>query len=279
MNKVNIGLCMAIIIAILVSCQANNKEAAEMKAEKNILSTEKLDTNERQFVCKANMEMQVKNCLTTINLIEQKTKEQKGFILKSELKKHNSDLTETVISADSVKQTATCNTSADMVLRVPDTALQKVLQYTESLEEQVKARIINNTDVSFDVKLNALNHNNGKGQTVVLNEAGDKENKALTTNESIVEDLRLKDAINFSTVGITLQQPEEILTTVVVNKTSSWAKGDSTFSRAWFSLQKGFFVLINIFIYLIQMWWLVPIFFIGKWGVGFGKKYFGKVAK
>jgi hypothetical protein len=87
MKRVNIGFCIAILIAVLVSCQAKNEERKMSSSEKNMLSTEKLDTNARQFVCKASIDMQVKNCLTTTNLIEQKTIEHKGFILKSEVKK------------------------------------------------------------------------------------------------------------------------------------------------------------------------------------------------
>jgi hypothetical protein len=278
MKRVNIGFCIAILIAVLVSCQAKNEERKMSSSEKNMLSTEKLDTNARQFVCKASMDMQVKNCLTTTNLIEQKTIEHKGFILKSEVKKVNSNFAENVLNTDSIQQITTYNTTADIVIRVPDTALKTVLQYTESLGEHVKARVINAADVSFDVKLNAMNRKSGIGQTVVLTNEGNPttEKNVISQNESIIEDLRMKDAIHFSTINITLQQPEEILTTVVVNTDTAWAKSNNAFSRAWLSLQKGFYIICNILIFLLQFWWVVVLFFIGKWGFVVGKNYFGR---
>ena len=279
MKKINIVLILMMCIAVLISCQTNKNNSENKLENKNRLSLEKIDSNERQFVSKASMEMQVKNCLSTINLIEQKAKEKKGFILKSELKKSNSDVTETVLSADSIKQITVCNTSADVLLRVPDSTLHAVMQYIELLGEHVKARVINNTDVSFDLKLNALNHKVGNGNTVVVSENGATEKKVLTSNESIVADLSMKDAINFSTVNITLQQPEEILTTNIINKNAAWVSGDATMHKAWYSLQKGFFILSNLLIYLLQLWWLLPIFFIGKWCYAIGKKYWYKDVK
>jgi hypothetical protein len=105
MRIVNIILCIALALAFLNSCQKNSNEVKDYTEEKNMLSKAKLDTNERQFVCKASIEMQVKNCLSATDLIEQKAIEQKGFILKSEVKKNNTNLSETEISIDSAKQT------------------------------------------------------------------------------------------------------------------------------------------------------------------------------
>jgi hypothetical protein len=282
MKRVNIGFCMLVLIAVLSSCNVNNNESKTDIQEKDMLSTEKLDTNARQFVCKATMDMQVKNCLASTNLIEQKVITQKGFVLKSDVKKVNSSIVEKVINADSVQQITTYNTTADIIVRVPDTTLQAVLQYTESLGEHVTARVISASDVSFDIKLNAMNKKSGDGQTVVVtnddNAATDK--KVLSKNESTIEDIRLKDAIHFSTIKITLQQPEEMLTTVIVNTNATWAKGNNAVGNAWLNIQKGFYVLTSVVVFLLQFWWILPLFILGNWGYGVGKKYFSRrVAK
>jgi hypothetical protein len=278
MKRLNIGICIAILIAVLVSCQANNKERKMEDSEKNILSTEKIDTNERQFVCKATMDMQVKNCLATTNLIEQKVISQKGFILKSDVKKLNSSIAEKVINADSVQQITTYNTTADIIVRVPDTTLQAVLQYTESLGEHVTARVISAADVSFDLKLNALNRKSNDGQTAVVtnDETAATEKKVLSKNESIIEDMRMKDELHFSTIKITLQQSEEILTTVIVNTNATWAKGNNAFGSAWLNIKKGFYVVSSIVVFLLQFWWVPILFLLGKWSYDSGKKYFSR---
>jgi hypothetical protein len=278
MKRVNIGFCIAILVAVLVSCQANNKERKMEGSDKNMLSTEKIDTNERQFVCKATMDMQVKNCLATTNLIEQKVISQKGFILKSDVKKLNSSIAEKVINVDSLQQITTYNTTADIIVRVPDTALQAMLQYTESLGEHVTARIISAADVTFDLKLNALNRKSNEGQTAVVTneETAATEKKVLSKNESIIEHMRMKDEVHFSTVKITLQQPEEILTTVIVNTNATWAKGNNAFGSAWLNIQKGFYVVSSIVVFLLQFWWVPILFFLGKWSYGRGKKYFSR---
>jgi hypothetical protein len=142
---------------------------------------------------------------------------------------------------------------------------------------QVASRVIFATDVSFDVKLNALNKKSGSTERVVVTQGGEdaKQKQLLSNNESIVADLQMKDAINFSTVIITLQQPGEIITTTVANTSDTWAKNNRLFSRAFLSLQKGFYILCNILIYILQLWWLLPIFFMAKSGYTFGKKYLG----
>ena len=88
----------------------------------------------------------------------------------------------------------------------------------------------------------------------------------------------MKDAIHFSTVSIALQQPEEILSTVMINNSAAWAKETSILNKAWYSLQKGFYYFSSLIIFLLQLWWLLPLYFVGKYVFVKSKKmFFNKV--
>ena len=273
----NVILGIAMCAAILFSCQQQNRADQKQEAsQKDMLSTEKMDTNQRQFIHTASIDMAVNNCLNITNLIEQQAIASKGFVLKSELKKNVNQQIESVISSDSIKQLTYYNTHSDIIVRVPDTSLQSFLQYAQSLSTHVKTRLINADDVSFDLKLNQLNLQSGEKQKVTSN---DKENdiqvqQTLTKNEALVENMKMKDAIHFSTVSITLQQPEEILSTVMINNSAAWAKETSILNKAWYSLQKGFYYFSSIIIFLLQLWWLLPLYFVGKYIFVKSKKIF-----
>ena len=273
----NVILGIAMCAAILFSCQQQNRaEQKQETSQKDMLSTEKMDSNQRQFIHTASIDMAVNNCLNTTSLIEQQAIASKGFVLKSELKKNVNQQIESVISSDSIKQLTYYNTHSDIIVRVPDTSLQSFLQYAQSLSTHVKTRLINADDVSFDLKLNQLNLQSGEKQKVISN---DKENdiqaqRTLTTNEAVVENMKMKDAIHFSTVSIALQQPEEILSTVMINNSAAWAKETSILNKAWYSLQKGFYYFSSIIIFLLQLWWLLPLYFVGKYVFVKSKKMF-----
>ena len=273
----NVILGIAMCAAILFSCQQQNRADQKQEAtQKDMLSTEKMDSNQRQFIHTASIDMAVNNCLNTTSLIEQQAIASKGFVLKSELKKNVNQQIESVISSDSIKHLTYYNTHSDIIVRVPDTSLQSFLQYAQSLSTHVKTRLINADDVSFDLKLNQLNLQSGEKQKVISN---DKENdiqaqRTLTTNEAVVENMKMKDAIHFSTVSIALQQPEEILSTVMINNSAAWAKETSILNKAWYSLQKGFYYFSSIIIFLLQLWWLLPLYFVGKYVFVKSKKMF-----
>ncbi len=275
MKKVNIGIFVCAIILAIVSCQQNNKETfAGQKSEKNFLSTEKEEPHERQFIHTASMNMAVKNCLQSTNFIEQNAIANKGFILKSEVTKNINKEIESVINTDSVKRLTYYNMAANIVVRVPDTSLQSFLSYTQTLATNVKTRLINASDVSFELKLNQMNIASGtrKSKSTVNISGGLVSENALTQNERIVENLKMKDAVSFSTISIRLEQPEEIDKNVVVNNDANWAQETSLANKAWFSLQKGFYYLMSFLVFLLQIWWVVPLFFLSKFILGKGRK-------
>ena len=267
MKKVNIGFCVCAVILFLFGCQQDKRESNESVVEKNMLSTEKTVVNQRQFIHTASLDMAVSNSLQATALIEQQAISNKGFVLKSDIQKNITQQVESVLSADSIKQLTYFTTTANIILRIPDTSLQTFLAYTQGLSTQVKTRLIEAADVSFDLKLNQLNLQTGDKSilTVSNSSSSEERKKMLTTNETIVENMKLKDAIHFSTVSITLQQPEEIMSAVLVNTKASWAKETSLLNKAWYSLQKGFYYFSGVVIFLLQLWWVLPLYIFGKY--------------
>ena len=276
MKKVNIGFCVSAVILFLFGCQQDKRESNDSVVEKNMLSTEKTDGNQRQFIHTASLNMSVSDCLQATALIEQQAISNKGFVLKSEVNKNITQQVESILSADSIKQLTYFTTTANIILRIPDTSLQAFLAYTQGLSTHVKSRLIEAEDVSFDLKLNQLNLQTGnKNQSVVSTNSDDKiETKTLTNNQSVVENLRIKDAIHFSTISISILQPEEILSNVLINTNASWARETPILNKAWYSLQKGFYYFSEVIIFLLQLWWVLPLYIFGKYVFIKSKKLF-----
>jgi hypothetical protein len=258
---------MLLITAVLFSCQQNYKTTEAAEASPNLLSTKPTLTNERQFIHAASIDMDTKNCLQTTNLIEANVLSNKGFILKSSVEKNIHSETESPISTDSLKRLTYFNMMADIVVRVPDTSLQNFLNYTQSLGLNVKTRIISATDVTFDLKLNELNLGSNV-PSKVLAKADDEVtiiDAPLSKNEMVVNNMKLKDAVRFSTINIKLCEPQALESQTVINSSASWAKEASLASKAWLSIQKGFYYCTSILIFVLQLWWLIPLFFIGRY--------------
>ncbi len=258
MKNVIKNLCSLFAVLILIlSCQQKNKEN-EYKELDKMSGVNNSNDKERKFAQKANVTLESKNCLETTNLIEQRTKDYKGFILNSLVNKIVQKEVCSTISTDSLKKASYFTTTANVEVRIPDTSLQQFLLYVQSISSSINNRNIIATDVTFDATLNKLNL---KDNIVVNSKDTDVK---LTKNEKIVDNLRLLDAVKYASVQLIITQPTEIKTEFIINEDASWAKQTALTYQAWFQLQKGFYQLTYLIILFLQFWWVAPLLIGGK---------------
>lgn len=261
MKKGNNVMYVVFVVSLsFIACQVKkdyqpeiNKDIQlENKSNQDAMAGVNFKIKDKQFIHSANIDMDVNNCLLTTNLVEIKVKEFGGFILQSKLSSVLHKEVESVINVDSIKKTTFYQPTADLLVKVPDTALQQFLQYIQSIGEHIRSRVIEAEDVSFDLK--------SKEKYIENTVISDKKGRI----DEQIDILRLKDAIQYSTVTITMAQPDEMVVKKAVNKDANWAKQTSVWSQIWFSVQKGFYQLIDLFTLLIQFWWIAPLFVLGK---------------
>ncbi len=254
MKNVLKSVCLIVILyTLLNSCQTRNFDNSilENKKEENNFSNSSNDSTganyysgSRKLIHNASIAVEVNNCINTTNKIEEKTVQCMGFIMESNFGKNTIKTEESIISTDSVKQINYFENTANLVVRVPDTALQAYLLYIQQLSNVINTRVINAKDVTIDLP------NNAQEETVII------ENKS---NTKINEILKLKDDLNFCTIAINLKEPIAFAIQSIVNTDASWASSTSIWNKIWYNLQKGFVQLFNIITNLLQFWFLIPL--------------------
>lgn len=247
---------VAVCTISLLSCQNKNG-----KLENNMTTTS-VDSSganyykaNRALIHQADIDISVPNSVKATNAIEEKTVALKGFIVKSELKQNITKTVNNDISTDSIEQTKYYQNTANLTVRVPDSSLQSFLLHVQQLSSNVQARNISAEDVSFTIK--------EKEKNITQNDVAQNN---IETEQLSVE--QIKDLVNYSTIAITITEPEAYVVNRIVNTDASWAAQPSLWQRIKYSCTKGFYYLSNIVVFLLQLWFLVPLYFIGKWFYG-----------
>jgi uncharacterized protein YqfB (UPF0267 family) len=265
-------LCLIFSITIIISSCENKKQNEQSKNKDTMAGVNNSNNKDRKFIHQADFNVETANCLETTNLIEQKTKNCKGFVLLSTLDKQIFKSLSSIINTDSVKKTNYYQTISNLEVRVPDTSLQTFLLYIQNVSTSIKNRSIQASDVTFVEKLNTLNVE--QNQNIYIQNEAEKENK----NSLIVDNLKLQDDVKYATVHIAITEPEEIATEYVINTDASWSKQTSIGNQAWFQLQKGLFQCSTILIFLLQFWWVAPLLICGKYLYHYFYKFYVKLS-
>ncbi len=239
----------------LLSCQ--NKKYSEAENNMTLSTTDSSSANyyqtDRALIHNANIDVAVASSVKATNQIEEKTVSLKGFILKSELKQNVIKTVRNNISTDSIEQIQYYVNTANLIVRVPDSSLQNFLLHVQQLSSNVQARCIIAEDVSL---------------TISEKQTADKQ---IATPENNIEAnqlnlARINDLVNYSTIAIALTEPEAVAIRRLVNSEASWSTSPTLWQRVKYSTVKGFYYLSNVIVFLLQLWFLIPLYFIGKWG-------------
>jgi hypothetical protein len=85
-------------------------------------------------------------------------------------------------------------------------------------------------------------------------------------DNAMIENLSLKDQVNFSTVTLQLYQNEQLRTEMVVNEQNINAYRPNLGLQVWESLKTGWFIFEGIVAFLVQIWPLFLFVFLGWFG-------------
>lgn len=295
MNKIaKHCLILLAVISLIISCKksdALSEESADVKMSADTISSSAAVEKEgstRKFVRTADIKFKVKNVTQSTYAIENITNKFDGFVTYTNLQSTIIDEFETKVSLDSTLQTIRYNVENDITIRVPNKRLDTVIKSIAKQIDFLDYRIIKADDVSLKMLSNQLTQtrsaNNEKRIEKAIDTKGKKINDIMEAENTLankkeqndntkLDNLSIQDQINFSTLTIKIYQNESVKQEIIGSTKDSNFYKPNIGIRILDSLKSGWYVLINIIVFLFEIWWLL-VFIIG--GFFLYKKYIKK---
>ncbi|HKO78680.1 MAG TPA: DUF4349 domain-containing protein, partial [Flavobacterium sp.] len=195
---------------------------------------------------------------------------------------------ETKISQDSTLETTRYNVENNITIRVPNKRLDTVIKTIAKQIDFLDYRIIKADDVSLKILSNQLSQKRSSTNEKRVEKAIDTKGKKIKdimeaennlasqkeqNDNSKLENLSIQDQINFSTLTIQIYQHESVKQEMIANTKDYNYYKPNIGIRIIDSLKTGWYVLLDVIVFIIEIWWLL---FITIGGFFLYKKYFKK---
>lgn len=284
-----VGLAI-LILGIAYSCKnASENENAALKADYATTTTDSTSVisssaavqpknSNRKFVRTADIKFKVKNVAKSTYAIENVTNKFGGFVTYTNLESHIHHKEETRVSQDSILETTKFTVDNNITIRVPNTKLDTVIKSIAKEIGFLDSRLIKADDVTLQMLSNKLAQkriestekriaNSIDSEGKKLNHVMDAEEKLDSKKEAndnkTIENLSLNDQVNFSTLTINLYQRESIKHELFASEKSINNYRPNLGLQIWDSLKTGWFMLETIIAFIIQLWAIFLIVFLG----------------
>lgn len=294
------GIALFMLSVLVYSCKdqvahEERIEAAEAIDTAAIDSQEMISSSaakedpksERKFIRTADIKFKVKDVTKSTYFIEDATAKFGGFVTFTDLKSEIIEKNETKVSQDSTLITTKYAVTNDITIRVPNTRLDTILKTIAKQIDFLDYRIIKADDVSLKLLSNQLTQKRGENSEKRLEKAIDSKGKKLDNvieaeekldtkreNQDIakLENLSLKDQVNFSTISLSIYQNQSVRQEMTPNEKSINAYRPNIGLQIWDSIKTGWFMLEAIIAFVFQLWGIALIGFL----IWFGYKKFQK---
>ncbi|WP_348797122.1 DUF4349 domain-containing protein [Flavobacterium adhaerens] len=277
MNKiVKLSFILLAIGTLLVNCKKSEamEEAADIKTADSISSSAAVEKegSGRKFIRTADIKFKVKNVTQSTYAIENITSKFDGFVTYTNLQTNITEQYKTKISQDSTLETTHYNVENNITIRVPNKRLDTVLKTIAKQIDFLNYRIIKADDVSLKLTSNQLSQKrsaeNEKRITKAIDNKGKKINDIMEAENTLanqkeqkdntkLETLSIEDQINFSTITIQIYQQESVKQELIANSKDSNYYKPNIGIRLLDSIQTGWYALLEVVVFLFQIWWLL----------------------
>ena len=283
-----VGLAI-LILGIAYSCkQAEESENATSTADyatatdsASVISSSaavQTKNNNRKFVRTADIKFKVKNVAKSTYAIENVTNKFGGFVTYTNLESHINQKEETRVSQDSILETTKFTVDNNITIRVPNTKLDTVIKSIAKEIDFLDSRLIKADDVNLQMLSNKLTQKRSESTEKrianSIDTKGKKLNQVMVAEETLdskkeandnktIENLSLNDQVNFSTLTINLYQRESIKHELYPSEKSINNYRPNLGLQIWDSLKTGWFMLESIIAFIIQLWAIFLILFLG----------------
>lgn len=292
MNKiVKRSLIPLAIIALIISCkkaEALEEVATESTTVADTISSSAAVEKEgstRKFIRTADLKFKVKNVTQSTYAIENITNKFDGFVTYTNLQTNIIDKFETKISQDSILETTHYNVENNITIRVPNKRLDTVIKSIAKQIDFLDYRVIKADDVSLKMLANQLSQKRSSTNEKRVEKAIDTKGKKINdiieaennlasqkeqNDNSKLENLSLQDQVNFSTLTLQIYQRESVKQEMIANTNDYNHYKPNIGIRIIDSVKSGWYVLVDLIVFIFEIWWLLLII-IG--GIFIYKKY------
>ena len=273
------------ILTVCIGCgsEKHQMEATEAMADTaSVLSSTAAINNPQdsahQFIRTADLKFKVKDVWKATTYIEDITAKYQGFVTYTNLVSRVDYKNEVIISADSTLETTHYTVENDIILRVPNTALDSTLREIASRVQYLDYRIIKADEVGLDILSNTLAQKrlrkheerltktiDRKGKKLVESTQAEDDllNKQAWQDQAQINNLQLLNQVKFSTVKIQIYQPQMIARELIENDRHMEAYQPSFFAKLRESAQVGWHILEELLLFITKLWGLILLIVAG----------------
>ncbi|WP_395058159.1 DUF4349 domain-containing protein [Flavobacterium sp.] len=264
------------------------EETVDVKVATSSSAAVEPKNSKRKIVRTADIKFKVKNVPRSTYAIEDATTKFGGFVTYTNLQSNISNKDETKVSPDSTLVTTKYIVENSITIRVPNTRLDTVIKTIARQIDFLDFRVIKADDVTLQILSNQMAQNRSNNSEKRIEKAIDDKGKKLNNiidaedhlddkkeqnDASKIENLSLKDQVNFSTLTLQIYQRETVKQEMVANEKSINAYRPNIGLQIWDSLKTGWFMLEAIIAFVVQLWGIALIAGLGYFGY---KKYVKK---
>jgi hypothetical protein len=295
-KNAKISLALA-LLAIAYSCKDGSNEAEISTSESSVeaVTNETADAKEatsssaavepknskRKVIRTADIKFKVKNVPKSTYAIEDATTKFGGFVTYTNLESNISNTDETKVSQDSTLITTKYTVVNDITIRVPNTRLDTVIKTIAKQIDFLDYRLIKADDVTLQLLSNEMAQNRSKNSEKRIEKAIDNKGKKLNqiidaedhlddkkevNDTKKLENLSLKDQVNFSTLSLKIYQNQAVKQEMIANEKSINAYRPNIGLQIWDSLKTGWFMLEGTIAFIVQLWGIALIGFLAWFG-------------
>lgn len=282
MNKIlKLSLILLGVFTVIISCKKSDVASEELTSDIAV-NTDSISSSAavekegstRKFIRTADLKFKVKNVTQSTYTIENITNKFDGFVTYTNLQSNIIDKFETKISQDSTLETTRYNVENNITIRVPNKRLDTVIKTIAKQIDFLDYRIIKADDVSLKILSNQLSQKRSSTNQKRVEKAIDTKGKKINdimeaennlanqkeqNDNSKLENLSIQDQIDFSTLTIQIYQHESVKQEMIANTKDYNYYKPNIGIRIIDSLKTGWYVLLDVIVFIIEIWWLVFI--------------------
>ena len=245
----------------------------------------------RRMIRTADIKFKVKDVIKATYSIENIVTKHNGFVENTNLTSQIKRAKETTVKEDSALVTTYYTIINTLVLRVPNIQLDATLKEIAQFVEFMDYRNISARDVTLDLLAKRLeqirlarydsrmaNAIDNKGRR--LNDVSDAEDNLLRkqaqADEAKLANLQILDKIKFSTISLSLYQNPSIKYEVIATEKTIKPYSVPFGTRFVDALKFGWTIIVEICLFLVNIWSLILVGVLAFWGVKYFRKRIAK---
>ncbi|MEI8073643.1 MAG: DUF4349 domain-containing protein [Bacteroidota bacterium] len=259
----------------------NRAVTADTSSNSYISSSAAVETKMegRKFIRTADLKFRVKNVIQSTYEIENITARMHGFVTHTHLSSDVENVDRSEISSDSSLVSTTYRVINTISIRVPNTLLDSTLKEIAKQVVFLDYRTIDAEDVQLQILANQLTEKrNEHFQKRVMASGNDssKKHANLSAEESLLitqeqkdnaqlDNLKLNDQINYSSISLSLYQNQTIQREMVSNNNTS-AFEPGFFYKLWDAIKMGWNAMTSLLLSLTKIWAFILVALVAYFG-------------